>query len=151
MRWWKSSLLALAVVAALPAQNRGKIDIARVGARIACQCGCSHTVATCDMFECSFSKPAKEKIARLQVQGVSDQAIVDEFVKEFGQGVYRAEPNAFGWIVPYASILGGLALIYWFLRRYYRKPAAAAAAPEIDDAQLAQYRAQIDKDLAHLD
>ena len=41
----------------------------RVAAHIKCQCGCTDSVATCSMLECHFSKPAKEKIAQMQVAG----------------------------------------------------------------------------------
>lgn len=150
MRWWRNSLLA-AVIAAALLQAQSGINMERVGSHIACQCGCSHTVATCDMFECHFSSPAKQRIIRMQKAGVSDQAIIDSFIKDYGQGVYRASPNSLGWIVPYTTLLAGLFLIWWFVKRYYRRPAAAGAAPEVDDAQLSQYRAQIEKDLAHLE
>jgi hypothetical protein len=59
------------------------------------------TVATCAMLECSFSKPAKEKIAKLQAAGLTDKTIIDQFVAEFGPAVYRGDPSAYGWLVPY--------------------------------------------------
>jgi len=144
----RNSLLIffLALVPALAQMDSGD-SVKRVGARIACQCGsCSHTVARCDMYGC-FSQKAREKIGTLQAAGLSDQAIVDQFVKEFGQSIYRAEPNAFGWVVPILSILLGLALIFWFVRRY-RRP--AVAAPQ-DDAVVSQYRERIEQDVARLD
>jgi cytochrome c-type biogenesis protein CcmH/NrfF len=151
---WKSKFVILAalVTAALLAQNASE-DVRRVGSRLACMCGCSHTVASCDMFECGFSKPAKLRIAKLKDQGVSDQAIVDLFVKENGDKIFRAEPNSFGWIIPYASLLPGLLLIWWFMRRYWHpKPVPELGAGlELDDPELAKYKDQIDKDLARLD
>ncbi len=150
---WKSSLALLAVtLAALLAQNSSD-DVQRVGSRLACNCGCSHTVASCDMFECSFSKPAKLRIAKLKAQGVSDQGIIDQFVREYGPQIYRAAPNAFGWIIPYASIVPGLLVIWWFVRRYRRpRPIPVLDAPlELDDPELAKYKDQIEKDLARLD
>src|SRR6476660_8482810 len=112
MQRFKSSLLALALmVAALvaaavaqTASEKPNVDVRRVGARIACQCGCKDSVATCSMLECHFSKPAKERIAQLQSVGMSDEQIVQAFIREYGAGVYLAPPNAFGWIVPYASL-----------------------------------------------
>ena len=83
------------------------MDVRRVGAHIGCQCGCKDTVATCAMLECSFSKPAKEKIAKLQAAGLTDKAIIDQFVAEFGPGVYRGDPSAYGWLVPYLLIVPG--------------------------------------------
>jgi cytochrome c-type biogenesis protein CcmH/NrfF len=151
---WKSKFIVLGAVtlAALLAQSTSE-DVRRVGSRLQCKCGCPHTVASCDMFECEFSKPAKLRIAQLKEQGVSDQAIVDEYVQKFGQDIYRAAPNSFGWIIPYASLVPGAFLIWWFVKRY-RKPrpaAEVAATVDLDDPDLAKYKDQIEKDLARLD
>ncbi|MFB3825197.1 MAG: cytochrome c-type biogenesis protein CcmH [Bryobacteraceae bacterium] len=145
-------LIALVVIAALAqtvAEKPGP-NVLRVARHLACLCGCNDTVATCSMLDCHFSKPAKEKIARMQAAGMSDQAIIDQFIAENGPGIYRADPSPFGWIVPYVGLGAGLALLWVILRRYYRKPAVAAAgAPE--DPALARYAEQIDKDLDRLD
>src|SRR5690349_23378369 len=111
MQRLKSSLLVLAVAVAALAQTASEkpsVDVRRVGARIACQCGCKDSVATCSMLECHFSKPAKERIAQMQSVGMSDSQIVQAFIREYGVGIYLAPPNAFGWIVPYASVGLGL-------------------------------------------
>jgi len=157
MRKFRNSLLVL-VVAACPlglalaqtAAEKPSVDVRRVGAHIACQCGCKDTVATCAMLECSFSKPAKERIAKMQAAGMPDKAIIDQFVAEYGPSIYRGDPSAFGWLVPYLLIAPGLALIWWFVRRY-RKPRPIPEMPVSDDPELAKYNEQIEKDLAHLD
>jgi cytochrome c-type biogenesis protein CcmH/NrfF len=146
-------LLMCAAIAALLAQSSSQ-DVQRVGARLMCKCGCPHTVASCDMFECEFSKPAKLRIAKLKSEGVSDQAVIDQFVKEYGESIYRGAPNVFGWLVPYLSLIPGAALIYWFIRRYRRPrpiPDLGDAQLDLDDPALAKYKDQIEKDLARLD
>ena len=149
---WKSSfvLFALAVIAlAQTASQKPSVDVRRVGHRLACQCGCVDTVATCAMLECHFSKPVKEKIAKLQAAGVSDQAIIDQFLAQYGQGIYRGAPNALGWLVPYSSLLVGLGVVVWVVRRYLRpKPVRVLGA---GDPALDRYNQQIEKDLAQLD
>src|SRR5580700_7495086 len=71
-------LLAVCPLAfAETAAEKPSVDVRRVGAHIGCQCGCTDTVATCAMLECSFSKPAKEKIAKLQAGGLTDKTIID--------------------------------------------------------------------------
>src|SRR5437016_971134 len=93
-----SKLILLALCAAvltqaqMPSRDQ-KMDTQRVGARLACQCGCSDTVATCSMLACDFSHPAKEKITQMQAAGASDSAIIDDFVKAYGSGIYRGAPN----------------------------------------------------------
>src|SRR5580698_7686358 len=155
------AMLAIAVCSlplafAETAAEKPSVDVRRVGAHIGCQCGCTDTVATCAMLECSFSKPAKEKIAKLQAAGMADKTIIDQFVGEFGPAVYRGDPSAYGWLVPYLSIAPGLALILWFVRRY-RKPrpipesGSGGAEPAPDDPELTKYCEQIERDLAHLE
>jgi len=127
------------------ASEKPSVDVRRVGARLRCQCGCKDSVATCSMLECSFSKPAKERIARMQAVGMSDEQIIQAFVREYGPGIYLAPPNAWGWIVPYISVLLGLAMIWLFLKRY-RKP-----KPLAETGPLEKYQDQIEKDLADLE
>jgi cytochrome c-type biogenesis protein CcmH/NrfF len=146
-------LLAVLTLATVLAQSSSE-DVRRVGSRLQCKCGCPHTVSSCDMFECEFSKPAKLRIAKMKEQGSSDQAIIDQFVREYGADIYRGAPNSFGWLVPYASIVPGGLLIWWFIRRYrHPKPMAdlGTTAIDLDDPALAKYKDQIEKDLARLD
>jgi cytochrome c-type biogenesis protein CcmH/NrfF len=153
-RFRNSILAAMLAVAALAqtASEKPSVDVRRVGARLACQCGCKDSVATCSMLECHFSKPAKERIAQLQSVGMSDQQIVQAFMRDYGAGIYLAPPNAFGWIVPYASVGVGLVVIWMFIKRYRKpKPLTEVGSMEIDDPELAKYKDQIERDLANLE
>ena len=121
-------------------------NMRRVGARLACQCGCPDTVASCSMLGCSFSHPAKEKIAQMQASGVPDSTIVDDFIKSYGKGIYRSEPNTLGWLVPYLALALGTVVVIWFVRRSRRlKPALVV------DARLARYNDQIEQELQNLE
>jgi len=164
LKWWawsplmqrfRNSLLLVILAAAALAQTASEkpsLDVRRVGMRIACQCGCKDSVATCSMLECGFSKPAKEKIARMQALGMSDKQIIDDFVREYGPGVYLSPPSAFGWIVPYASVGFGLVVIWVFLKKYRKaKPLAEIGPIELDDPELAKYKDQIEKELSNLE
>lgn len=146
-------MLLLAVAAlAQTAAEKPSLDVRRVGARLACQCGCKDSVATCSMLECHFSKPAKERIAQLQALGFSDDQIIRKFIDEYGAGIYLAPPSPYGWIVPYVSIGLGLVVIWLFVRRYYKpKPLTEMGEMDIDDPALAKYKDQIEKDLANLE
>ncbi len=155
MQRFKSSLLLLILAAAALAQTASEKpsnDVRRVGARLQCQCGCKDSVATCSMLECSFSKPAKERIAKMQAVAMSDEQIIKAFIQDYGMGVYLAPPSAFGWIVPYVSIGVGLVIIWLFLKKYRRpKPLAEIGPMELDDPALEKYKDQIEKDLAKLE
>lgn len=150
MQRFKSSLLILIAAIALLAQPSA--DVRRVGARLACQCGCKDSVATCSMLECGFSKPAKERIARMQAVGMNDDQIVKAFIQDYGPGIYLAPPSAFGWIVPYGSVAAGLVVIWLFIKKYRKpKPLTEIGAVDSEDPELAKYQDQIEKDLAKLD
>ena len=155
MRRFRSSLLGFAIAVAALAQTASEkpnVDVRRVGQRLQCQCGCKDSVATCSMLECSFSKPAKERIARMQAVGMSDSQIIEAFVRDYGPGIYLAPPSAFGWIVPYAVVGLGLVVIWLFIRKYRRPaPVSEIGTMEIDDPELEKYKDQIEKDLANLE
>src|SRR4051812_39034433 len=126
MRRLKSSLLLVVVAVAALAQSASEkpsVDVRRVGAHLACKCGCTDSVSSCAMLECHFSKPAKEKIAQMQSVGMNDDQIVQSFVREYGAAIYLAPPNAFGWIIPYSMVAFGLVIIWLFIKKY-RRPKA---------------------------
>jgi cytochrome c-type biogenesis protein CcmH len=138
-------LMASAAAAQMASSNQ-KVDVRRVGARLACQCGCPDTVASCSMLGCSFSHPAKEKIAQMQAAGASDASIIDTFIKTYGKDIYRGAPNSFGWLVPYSLLALGAVVVILFVRRARRpKPVL------VMDPRLAEYNEQIEKELQNLD
>ncbi len=87
----------------------------------------------------------------MQSVGMSDEQIVQSFVRDYGAGIYLAPPNAFGWIVPYAVVGLGLVVITLILRKYKARPMTELGPAEIDDPELAKYKDQIEKDLANLE
>ena len=158
MQRFRISLLAalLAVAAALAlaqtAAEKPSVDVRRVAQRLQCQCGCKDSVATCSMLECGFSKPAKERIARMQAVGMSDDQIIQAFIRDYGPGIYLAPPSAFGWVVPYAAAAIGLGIVWLFLKKVRKpRPLAEVGPLEVDDPALAKYTDQIEKDLADMD
>src|ERR1051326_8714045 len=146
---WLCLVMAAAAALAQTASEKPNVDVRRVGARISCQCGCKDSVATCSMLECHFSKPAKEKIARMQALGYSDGDIVKAFIREYGQGVYLAPPSALGWVVPYVSVGFGLVVIWLFVRKYRRpQPIREIGPMALDHPALDKYKDQIEKERA---
>jgi cytochrome c-type biogenesis protein CcmH/NrfF len=149
--WFLIAMVAVAAIAQT-ASEKPNVDVRRVGARIACQCGCKDSVATCSMLECHYSKPAKERIAQMQGLGYTDKQIVDAFIRDYGMAVYLAEPNAFGWIIPYALVGFGLLMILAFLKKYRKpKPLVELGPMVVDDPALAKYKDQIERDMANME
>ena len=150
----KTNLAAVCLATALafgqmPSKN---VNVGRVGSHLACTCGCKDTVASCSMPGCGGATPMREKIARMQKEGRSDKEILDAFITENGPGIYRGEPNAFGWLIPYAGLALGAVFILWFIRKAYQpRPATVGGAPVDVDPKLARYNQQIEKDLADFD
>ncbi len=158
-----SLLLAIAAVAlaqepagpppgGATASEKPNADTVRVGKRLRCKCGCGDTIATCSMLGCEYSKPGKERIAKMQALGMSDEQVINAFMADYGADILLMPPSPFGWIVPYAAILPGLGLIFLFLKKYRKpNPLVEVGTIEIDDPALEKYKDQIEKDLANME
>jgi cytochrome c-type biogenesis protein CcmH/NrfF len=146
-------LAAATLASAQTAAEKPSVDTRRVGMRLGCQCnGCKDSVATCAMLECSFSKPAKERIARMQALGMTDGQIIDSFIRDYGAGVYLSKPSAFGWVVPYSAVGIGLLGLWWFLVKFPKpRPLAELGPMQLDDPALEKYKDQIERDLANFE
>lgn len=105
-----------------------------------------------------------------QIQaGRSDQQIIQYFSDRYGEQIVWSPPwwgfSLFAWLVPIALLVGGLVLIFFTLRDW-RLPVASMATSgvaqstgsvtreedvelaDVDEAELAQYRAQLERELA---
>ncbi len=128
-------------------------EVRRVGDRLACKCGvCNNTVATCQMLQCHYSQPAREKISKLQSEGVKDDAIVQSFVQESGIVALAAPPtsgfNLLAYVMPFILItFGTLGIAYWLKRIRKPRTAVVADGPELDE----RYRERVEKVTADLD
>ena len=154
---WKISLLVVMLAAASVAQNSSGImspDVRRVGGKLACLCGaCKNTVGDCPMLECSYCSPLRHKIAALQAAGKSDAGVVEAIVAETGNQALAAPPTEgfalAAWTMPVVAIGFGLAIVWLFIRRISRRPAAAVTS--VDPRVLQQYHDRIEKDMAKLE
>jgi len=151
MRLWKASLFSLLICfAAFP--DTPQIDseaVRRVARHIACQCGACKDTAVCPMSMqgCGFCVPTKNKIARMQQAGFSDQAIIDQFKKQYGPDIYRAGPSDYFWAVPYGALILGAGAILWFVLRVAKPPVPAV----VGDPEYARYKDTIERDMGRFD
>ena len=153
MQQWKSSFLLLILAVASLAQTASsqKSVAYRIGDKLACLCGtCNNTVANCPMLECHFAKPARDRIAKLVAEGKSESEIIEGFKRDYGLQILASPPaqgfNLLGYVMPFLAIAFGLMVIWMFIKRFRKAPAAPA-----EDPMLTRYREQIEKDLSKLD
>ena len=152
-----SLLIPAAVVWAQTEAQIESDEVKRVGTHLSCQCGSCNENVNCMMSagQCHFCKPARTEIYKKQSAGMTDAQIIQAFVVEYGEKIFRHDPNSYFWLVPYISLgFGGIAIVF-ILRRVRNhhpplKPAAAGPALD-DDPTLARYRDAIEKDTAKLD
>ncbi len=129
-------------------------DIRRVGSRLACLCGaCKNSVGDCPMLGCHYSKPARDKIREMQAKGVSDDAIVADFVKQEGKRALVVPPSEgffnLAWWMPPVMVGFGLMMVLAWIRRM--KNPDSAPMPEVSAEVVDRYRDSIEKDLAKLE
>ena len=130
-------------------------DVRRVGTRLACLCKtCVDTVGTCPMLQCHYSSPARQRIAQMAKLGISDDQIVDVFVKENGIQALSIPPsegfNAMVWIMPWLAAALGLGAIVWYVR-HHSKPQPVVELPTGTMAKFHQEMDDLEKDMADHD
>src|SRR5438045_9493444 len=98
-------------------------------------------------------------IIRQQLQsGMSEQAVIQYFQARYGDQIVWSPPwqgfSLLAWLVPIGLLLGGIILLFFTLRDWQtasRAPIAAAYEHElvnVDEADLARYRAQLEPGMA---
>jgi cytochrome c-type biogenesis protein CcmH/NrfF len=119
-----------------------------------CTCGCNQNMACQMPGGCALCKANRTKIYKMQMAGMNDKQIIDQFVAEKGPEIVVIPPGMGGVLGPYVALGLGLIAVLYTIRRYAaKKPplagAAAGAGPGggIDPATLAQ----IEKDMAKFD
>lgn len=124
--------------------------VMRVGDRLACRCGgCRNTVGNCPMLHCHSADPKRQRIHEMKQAGLSDDAIVNTFVREEGVVALSSPPvgNLGGlitWVMPGIALLIGFFIYVRYVRGHQQAPAPLSPA---DLAAMEKFRAQIDREL----
>jgi cytochrome c-type biogenesis protein CcmH len=144
---------------AMPPATPGPVsDAAReLGKQIMCTCGCGDTAGTCSHPGAAFSGPcevAKAKLKEVDLrmsQGESNSAILDTFVKEYGEAVLASPParglNWFAWTFPGVAFAIGLGLIIMIIRQWrHRVTLASSSGPAVPVAVPDDMRRRIERE-----
>lgn len=156
MKQFRSSLLLVVLVAVALAQTGTPLAnprVRQIGEQLMCQCGCGATVTSCNMINCHFSDPIRQKILAMVDAGRPDSEIIGSFVKEYGKVILVKPPSEgfdlMAWVMPFVGLAFGLWVLWYVIKRFSRprpRPAPALSAEDYD-----RYRERIEKDLSSLD
>jgi cytochrome c-type biogenesis protein CcmH/NrfF len=111
----------------------------QIGSKIKCMCnGCDQAAGKCYHVGGAYSGPcdtAKTMLKEIDTHiaaGLNDQQVLDAMIKQYGPLAYVEPPKSgFGlvaWLMPILYLLGGLTLVVVVMKRWRKRPAAAASA-----------------------
>src|ERR1700723_2081798 len=116
------------VIAAAPT-----VSVQEVSEGLTCQCGCGLTVANCNHPNCEFSVPVRNQIDGMLKRGLSGPEVIAYFRGKYGEKILSAPTtqgfNLLAWIMPFAAILAGGALIAITVGRWRAKSPPSTPAP----------------------
>ncbi len=146
------------LLASVPASTLAAVPYSKlreVGDRVTCQCSCRYTVGSCNMLNCHFRDPILKEIEAGLEAGQPEEEILEAVYAKYG-GETRVQPRSegfgmVGWIAPFVSLLAGLAIIPWVVRRWRAVSVSRSRSDSVPDAVVDRYRAQIEEDLDELE
>jgi cytochrome c-type biogenesis protein CcmH/NrfF len=156
---WRSKVLLVGLLAFALAHGATPLTNQRVrqlGEMLHCMCGCNSSVTSCNMINCHFADPVRQRLLTLVEQGAADKDIFAEMESAYGKAILRQPPAEgfylMGWVMPFAGLAVGLGVILLLIRFYFsRRPSAVAGGAPEETPELARYKERIEKDLADLD
>lgn len=149
------TLLAVPLFAQAPVQTTDRVS--QIGKQLMCTCGCGDTAGTCSHPGAAFSGPCEVAKAKLKEvservgRGESNSAILQAFVREYGESALAAPParglNLFAYSFPAVAFAVGLALVIMIIRVWRHRPLVPASGPAVSAAMLENARRQIARDV----
>jgi cytochrome c-type biogenesis protein CcmH len=108
------------------------VTVQQVSEGLTCQCGCGLTVANCNHPNCEFSVPVREQIDHMLGRGMSGEQVIAYFRGKYGEKILSAPTtqgfNLLAWIMPFAAILAGGALVAFTVGRWRSSSPASTPA-----------------------
>lgn len=145
-------VLATALSIGQSANDYESPAVNHIAGKLNCNCGC-HLNMACIMPPsgvCPVCRENKIRISNMLKQGLTEQQVLDQYVKEQGQQVLVVPPGVFGFTGPYIALGIGLIAVLFVIRKLKQSKPVPVAAPA-NDAEFARYQDQIEKDLQKID
>jgi cytochrome c-type biogenesis protein CcmH/NrfF len=102
-----------------------------LGHKMMCLCGCNQILLECNHVGCSYSERMRSELAAALTRGDSDNLTLQSFVQKYGATVLAAPTttgfNRVAWIMPYAALIAGIALVVFIVRLWKQRTAPAYA------------------------
>ncbi len=149
------AMFAIAPLLITPVGAQQLSDRAKqIGGKFMCMCGCSQVLTECNHVGCSVSASMLKELNRSLSRGVSEVAITQMFVQEFGTKVYAEPPKSgfslVAWVLPSVYLFAGTGMVIFVIFRWRKRPAQQAApaggAPGISAELLERARAQASRE-----
>ena len=146
-----AAALALAIPRVVAAAST--VTTQEVAEGLTCQCGCGLTVANCNHPNCEFSVPVREQIDAMLHRGMSGPQVIAFFRHKYGEKILSAPTthgfNLLAWIMPFAALFAGGALVAVALGRWRSRPNRPVAPenPAGRDAFDPEMRRRLERDL----
>ncbi len=123
-----------------------------LGHRMMCACGCNQILLECNHVGCSYSDRMRAELVAAVDRGDNDDLTLQSFVQKYGPTVLAAPTKAgfdrVAWIMPYAALLLGLALVTFIVRAWRSRPLVlpADAPVPVHGTELEHFREQARKE-----
>src|SRR6201992_1556904 len=119
-RWVQAGGVCLLAVVMLGADPSSRFN--RVGHQMMCVCGCGQILLECNHVGCPDSDREITELRTEIATGLPDAGVFNWFVAKYGPTVLAAPLRGgfdiVAWIVPFAALLLGIALVVFFIRRW---------------------------------
>jgi cytochrome c-type biogenesis protein CcmH/NrfF len=102
-----------------------------LGHQLMCICGCGQILLECNHVGCPDSDGMRNELMAAVSRGDSDSLVEQAFVQKYGPTVLAA-PTTTGfdrtaWIMPFAALVAGFAILLLIIRAWKDRPAPAIA------------------------
>jgi cytochrome c-type biogenesis protein CcmH/NrfF len=123
-----------------------------LGHQLMCICGCGQILLECNHVGCPDSDGMRNELMSAVSRGDSDSLVEQAFVQKYGPTVLAA-PTTTGfdrtaWIMPFAALTAGFAILLLIIRAWKDRPAPAIAngVRPVHGMELDQFREQARKE-----